>query len=58
MKDLLATQRGIIGVGIIIGILAPLLQFLGNPGNMGICVACFLRDITGALAPQLCVNPE
>lgn len=49
MKDLLATQRGIIGVGIIIGILAPLLQFLGNPGNMGICVACFLRDITGAL---------
>ncbi len=22
---------------------------LGNPGNMGICGACFLRDVTGAL---------
>ena len=40
---------GIIGVGIIIGILAPLLQKLGNPGNMGVCVACFERDIAGAL---------
>jgi YedE family putative selenium metabolism protein len=43
---------GILGyhrVGIFIGILAPLLQYLGNPANMGICVACFERDIAGAL---------
>ncbi|MBW2662090.1 MAG: YedE-related selenium metabolism membrane protein, partial [Deltaproteobacteria bacterium] len=29
--------------------LAALLQKLGNPGNMGICVACFERDIAGAI---------
>ena len=49
MKNIFATRWGIIGVGAFIGILAPLLQKLGNPGNMGICVACFERDIAGAL---------
>ena len=49
VKNIFAGRWGIIGVGIIIGILAPLLQKLGNPGNMGICVACFERDIAGAL---------
>jgi len=44
-----ASRLGIVVVGIIIGILAPVLQKLGNPGNMGICVACFERDIAGAL---------
>ncbi|MDY6906027.1 MAG: YedE family putative selenium transporter [Thermodesulfobacteriota bacterium] len=48
-KNLFATRWGIIGVGAVIGILAPLLQKLGNPGNMGICVACFERDIAGAV---------
>ncbi|MCG6905124.1 MAG: YedE-related selenium metabolism membrane protein [Desulfobacteraceae bacterium] len=48
-RNVLATQWGIIGVGAAIGILAAGLQKLGNPGNMGICVACFERDITGAL---------
>ncbi len=48
-KNSFATPWGIISVGIAIGILAPLLQKLGNPGNMGICVACFERDIAGAL---------
>ncbi len=49
MKNIFATRWGIITVGAVIGILAPLLQKLGNPGNMGICVACFERDIAGAL---------
>ena len=49
VKNFLATRWGIIGVGICIGILAPLLQKLGNPGNMGVCVACFERDIAGAI---------
>jgi len=49
IQNILATRWGIIGVGAFIGILAPLLQKLGNPGNMGICVACFERDIAGAL---------
>ena len=35
--------------GIIIGGLAVLLVAQGNPGNMGFCIACFLRDIAGAL---------
>jgi len=48
-KNIFATKWGIIGVGAFIGIFAPLLQKLGNPGNMGICVACFERDIAGAV---------
>ena len=49
LKNFFATKKGIIIVGALIGILAPVLQKLGNPGNMGICVACFERDIAGAL---------
>ena len=49
MKNVFATLGGIMAVGALIGVLAPLLQKLGNPGNMGICVACFERDIAGAL---------
>ncbi|OAG28188.1 YedE family putative selenium transporter [Thermodesulfatator autotrophicus] len=48
-RNIFATTLGIVSVGVIIGILAPLLQKLGNPGNMGICVACFIRDIAGSL---------
>jgi hypothetical protein len=35
--------------GVVVGILAPVLVKLGNPGNMGICMVCFARDIAGAL---------
>ena len=35
--------------GFIIGVAALVLQKLGNPGNMGFCIACFERDIAGAL---------
>jgi YedE family putative selenium metabolism protein len=45
----LSSRWGIISAGALVGILAPILQKLGNPGNMGICVACFERDIAGAL---------
>lgn len=48
-KNVLATTGGIVAVGSIIGVLAALLQYLGNPPNMGICVACFERDIAGGL---------
>ena len=44
-----ASRWGIILAGTIIGLIAPLLQYAGNPKNMGICVACFERDIAGAL---------
>ena len=40
-----ASRWGIILAGAVIGVLAPLLQKAGNPTNMGICVACFERDI-------------
>lgn len=43
------SKKGIIFAGLFIGIAAPLLQKLGNPANMGICVACMERDIAGAL---------
>ena len=44
-----AGSWGIVISGAIIGVIASLLQKLGNPPNMGICVACFERDIAGAL---------
>jgi len=44
-----ASRQGIVLAGAVIGVLAPLLQKAGNPKNMGICVACFERDIAGAL---------
>lgn len=49
LKNIFSTKWGIVGVGAFIGIFAALLQKWGNPGNMGICVACFERDISGAL---------
>ncbi len=49
VKEFFASRTGIIGVGVFIGICAALLQKWGNPGNMGICVACFDRDIAGAI---------
>lgn len=42
-------KRNIIIGGAIIGILAVISVLCGNPKNMGICIACFLRDISGAL---------
>lgn len=49
VKNFFATVPGIVCVGGVIGVFAPLLQKWGNPGNMGICVACFERDIAGAI---------
>ncbi len=34
--------------GLIVGAAAVVLSVLGNPKNMGFCIACFLRDIAGA----------
>ncbi len=49
ISRVLSSRWGPIITGAAIGILAPLLVFWGNPGNMGICVVCFIRDISGAL---------
>ena len=63
MNGFLASRAGIIVSGAAIGVLAALLQLLGNPANMGICVACFSRDTAGAIglhrfAPCQYIRPE
>jgi YedE family putative selenium metabolism protein len=42
-------KTGIVLAGIIIGAISSLLVFFGNPANMGFCIACFIRDTSGAL---------
>ena len=49
MNRLLMSKNGPAVAGLIIGVLAALLVKFGNPGNMGVCVACFTRDVAGAL---------
>lgn len=41
--------RVIVLTGAVLGALGVLLVRLGNPPGMGICVACFIRDIAGGL---------
>lgn len=44
------TERVHIAIaGGIIGIISVALVLLGNPANMGFCLACFIRDTAGAL---------
>ena len=45
----LSSRGGIIVTGLAVGVLAPILVKFGNPANMGVCVACFSRDIAGAM---------
>ena len=40
---------GVVIAGAAIGVAAVVLTLLGNPKNMGFCIACFERDIAGAL---------
>lgn len=49
LTNIFSSRWGMIGTGLLIGVLAAFLQKIGNPGNMGVCVACFVRDITGSL---------
>lgn len=42
-------KKYLILAGIICGLVAMLLANYGNPKNMAICVACFIRDTAGAL---------
>ncbi|MCX7951201.1 MAG: YedE family putative selenium transporter [Clostridiales bacterium] len=42
-------KRSIIINGLIVGFLSTLLVKFGNPINMGICIACFIRDTVGSL---------
>lgn len=42
-------KRNLIVAGSIFGVLAVGLVALGNPANMGFCIACFYRDLAGSL---------
>ena len=49
--------------GLVIGVIAALLVLLGNPKNMGLCIACFVRDTAGGIglhraAPVQYIRPE
>ena len=49
-KDSFIKKYGLLIVtGLVVGAAAVLLTAFGNPKNMGFCIACFLRDISGAL---------
>ncbi len=49
MSRLRSKRVLIIAAGIIFGVLAALSTNWGNPPNLGICVACFLRDVAGGI---------
>lgn len=49
MMEIKKERLVIVIAGLMIGVIAAALAALGNPANMGFCIACFLRDISGAL---------
>jgi hypothetical protein len=56
-------KLGLPFVGVLTAAISIALVLCGNPGNMGFCVACFLRDTAGAVglhraAPVQYVRPE
>ncbi len=58
-----ANRPGLLALGAGVGLLCFGLEALGNPPNMGVCLACFERDIAGALgltgfAPARYFRPE
>ena len=47
-SKLIGPSAWIVGVaGLVIGAISVWLVTQGNPGNMGLCIACFTRDIAG-----------
>ena len=35
--------------GVVLGVIAAMLAYMGNPKNMAMCIACFIRDSAGAM---------
>ncbi|GHV20163.1 membrane protein [Spirochaetia bacterium] len=48
----------LVGTGAVIGGFAILLTKFGNPANMGLCAACFIRDVAGALGLDVAAAPS
>lgn len=49
MKTMMENKKTLLIAGILLGLLAAVLAWSGNPKNMAICVACFIRDSAGAM---------
>ena len=47
--NLAANKKTLAASGAVLGLIAALLAYTGNPTNLAICVACFIRDISGAV---------
>lgn len=43
----MSEKRNLIIGGSIVGTISVVLVFMGNPANMGFCIACFIRDFAG-----------
>ena len=49
MNTFFDSKKGLLVVGLILGAVTAVLAATGNPGNMAICAACFIRDTVGSL---------
>ncbi len=47
--DILNSKKGLLFMGILTGLVIIVLAATGNPKNMAICAACFIRDMAGAM---------
>ncbi|WP_172135937.1 YedE family putative selenium transporter [Adlercreutzia sp. ZJ473] len=61
--DLFTQKKGLALAGLVVGVGLAILAFLGNPPNMAMCAACFIRDMAGSLklhtaAPVQYFRPE
>lgn len=43
------SKKGLLVLGVLGGLLIAILAFSGNPKNMALCTACFIRDSAGAM---------
>ncbi len=47
--NLAENKKTLMVSGLVLGALAALLAYMGNPKNMAMCIACFVRDSAGAM---------
>ena len=47
--NLSGSKKTLALAGALCGVVAALLAYFGNPANMAFCIACFVRDMAGAL---------